>query len=891
MSPQYPRVNATLLVYFLLAAAALAQEQPKPQEPKPQEQQEPAQGQAPEAETAKPAETAAAKPGAVDREGAALRNENVFASRIDTETQKLDNQRMGGSYTPLTRELVEFKYFGSEYGNVPVDPPVLGRAGSLLEAWHGELFESLQNSVFNARTFFQYGSVLPSRQNQYGGRFSGLVPGIGYLSGFAGQSKVRGMVNGNVLVPLPSERTPLTNDPATRAIVQRFINAYPAVAPNRTDIDPHALNYNAPQTIDATNTNLRLDRNVGQKAQLSLFHDWSRQNIHAFQLVAGQNPDTMIHAQRARVAYRITQSPNTEYSFGANFSRLRSDLHADPTAVGPRVRSSNTFESLGPQGQYPLNRIENTFRYGMLGYHRFAGGRHRITFGGDISRNQLNGFDQKDVRGELLFSNNRFPDDTRTYNSIENFLRGRPTTYFLRYGNFVRGFRSWVSEVYIADEWNVLPNLQFYFGLRHSMVTAPTEVNSLNTSPYDTDANNFSPRFGFAYRGLGDWVFRGSYGISFGDIFPVTYSQIRYSPPLVNAVLVQNPLLSDPLRGLDLTSIRQRSALLRFNPDLATPYAHQYAFTMEHAFGPMSLTLAYLGSRSIKVFGPLVFNRAPYAPGATTGNVNDRRPNKTISEDIQISNAGIAYLDAAQVNWRFRAMKGFAGGGTFTWSKAIDQGSMYNSTAANNDLIGGSQAEVNQLQDLRGLSQFDSPYSLALFGTQMTPSWRGLGKAVNSLAGRWQISGIVVSKSGTPFTLNTGSDAPGFGNVDGTGGDRPNVLNPSVLGMTVGNPDTSAQIINFQNFGYVIPGQVAGNIGRNTFRKGAIFNINASVAREWKWGGQRTYLLRFQADAFNLTNHPQFEAPQINMTSPSFGKITNTLNNGRVLQLGLRLVL
>ena len=196
-----------------------------------------------------------------------------------------------------------------------------------------------------------------------------------------------------------------------------------------------------------------------------------------------------------------------------------------------------------------------------------------------------------------------------------------------------------------------------------------------------------------------------------------------------------NPILTDLLRGVDLNSLNQRAALLRFNPDLATPYAHQYTLTMEHAFGPMSLTLAYLGSRSIKVFGPLVFNRAPVVPGVplTTATVNDRRPDKSIYEDMQISNAGIAYLDAAQVNWRFRAMKGFTGGGTFTWSKAIDQGSMYNSTAANNDLIGGSQAEVNQLQDLRGLSQFDSPYALALYGTQNLPSLRALGKHVSQI--------------------------------------------------------------------------------------------------------------------------------------------------------------
>jgi len=630
-----------------------------------------------------------------------------------------------------------------------------------------------------------------------------------------------------------------------------------------------------------------LDRNVGQKGMLSFFHDFNRNTIKAFQLVAGQNPDTSIHSQRSRVAYRITQSPSTEYSFGINFTRLRSDLHADPTAVGPRVRTSNALESLGPQGQYPLNRAENTFRYGALGYHGFPGGRHRLTFGGDLARYQLNGIDQKDIRGEYLFSNNF------GHTGIENLLLGLPTSYFVRTGNFYRGFRSWWTELYVADEWNALPNLQFYIGLRHSMVTAPIEVNGLNQSPYHTDKNNFSPRFSFAYRGLGDWVVRGSYSISFGEIFPVTYSQIRFNPPIVRAVNLPNPILTNPLGGIDITSINQRSSLLGLSPDLVTPYSHQYTLTMEHAFGPMTLNLAYLGSRSLKVLGPLVFNRARVVPGIplTTATVNDRRPNKSIFEDTEISNAGIAYLDAAQISWRFRSFRGFTGGGMYTWSKALDQGAMYNSTAANNDLIGGSQAETFALQDQKGLSQFDSPHALALYGTQQVPTWKRLGHAVNAFASKWQISSIVVAKTGTPFTLSTGSDAPGFGNVDGSGGDRPNVLNPSVLGSTIGDPNTSRQILNFTNFGYIIPGQPAGNLGRNTFRKGPIFNVNASIAREWKWGGQRAYLLRLQADAYNLTNHPQFEAPQVNLTAPSFGRITNTLNNGRVLQFGIRLLL
>jgi hypothetical protein len=46
-----------------------------------------------------------------------------------------------------------------------------------------------------------------------------------------------------------------------------------------------------------------------------------------------------------------------------------------------------------------------------------------------------------------------------------------------------------------------------------------------------------------------------------------------------------------------------------------------------------------------------------------------------------------------------------------------------------------------------------------------------------------------------------------------------------------------------------------------------------------------------RGEAFNLSNTPQFDEPQRNLSSPAFGKITNTLNDGRIFQLGLRIVL
>jgi hypothetical protein len=246
------------------------------------------------------------------KSGEALRNENVFASKLDNDTQKADNSRLGINYVIVAQPQAESNYYAAQNGNSPSDSVVLARPPKFLP-WHFELFETLQNSAMNARTFFQVGPVAPSRSNNYGFRFGGKAGPLGYLTGAWTQGKSRGMVNGNVLVPLPSERTPTATDPAVRAIVQRFLNAYPNTAPNRTDFDPRALNTNAPERRDNIDANLRLDREIRSMSQLTLYQSVNRQYIEAFQLVAGDNPDTIVHSTRSpsRTVLRRVTPPNT----------------------------------------------------------------------------------------------------------------------------------------------------------------------------------------------------------------------------------------------------------------------------------------------------------------------------------------------------------------------------------------------------------------------------------------------------------------------------------------------------------------------------------------------------------------------------------------------------
>ena len=140
-------------------------------------------------------------------------------------------------------------------------------------------------------------------------------------------------------------------------------------------------------------------------------------------------------------------------------------------------------------------------------------------------------------------------------------------------------------------------------------------------------------------------------------------------------------------------------------------------------------------------------------------------------------------------------------------------------------------------------------------------------------------------RNGTPFSVISGSDSPGFGNVDGSRGDRPNVVDTSVLGTTLAHPDDRANLPR-SAFAFITIDEASGSLGRNTFRKDGIRNINAALSKTWSVHSEKTLLLR--AESINLFNTPQFAEPTNVLTSPSFGQITNTLNDGRTFQFLLR---
>jgi hypothetical protein len=141
----------------------------------------------------------------------------------------------------------------------------------------------------------------------------------------------------------------------------------------------------------------------------------------------------------------------------------------------------------------------------------------------------------------------------------------------------------------------------------------------------------------------------------------------------------------------------------------------------------------------------------------------------------------------------------------------------------------------------------------------------------------WQISGIVLFASGTPFSVLNAGSANGVSGSDNAGvatgigyGSYPDLAakvppavlppNSSTFGPLLGNPNR-----------FVAPqGLTFGNAGRNFLNNPSRLNFDMAIIKNFAL--KESYSLQFRAEAFNIFNHTQFR-----IYDPS--NIGNTGNN------------
>lgn len=369
--------------------------------------------------------------------------------------------------------------------------------------------------------------------------------------------------------------------------------------------------------------------------------------------------------------------------------------------------------------------------------------------------------------------------------------------------------------------------------------------------------------------------------------------QSRFNTPGVLSLVVNAADLIDPLRDLSSSDLDPTARSIRYSldPELSTPYSHQYNFSWTvEPFKGTALEVGYVGSRSHRLLNQRYTNRARPVDGIRqiTRTINLRRPDPRYFDVLHVVNGSIGYFDAAKATFRVVNRAGLNLDASYWFSKAIDLASDYTNTAVGRDgRLARSPVEFDVWGYMKGVSEYHQPHATLLRVSYAIPARHHLPPGLRRIFSGWQLSSVVLWKSGTPFGIRAGSDSPGIGNVDGAGSDRPNVLDASVLGRTVDHPDRSAALLPKTAFELIQPTDAGGNLGRNTFRKDSVWNVNTALSRRILLPKKRSLL--FRAESLNALNHPQFAEPDINLASRTFGAITNTLNDGRAFRFTLRI--
>jgi hypothetical protein len=453
-------------------------------------------------------------------------------------------------------------------------------------------------------------------------------------------------------------------------------------------------------------------------------------------------------------------------------------------------------------------------------------------------------------------------------------------------------------------------------------------VNGVSaTAGIPTNYNNVAPRVGFSYSVDPTTVFRGGYGLSYfpgnytsnGDLKNAPFTSV-YNPSCQSDIAVAEETQANggtlPAgQNPSCSSIGQPGTINQGVPVPAPPTAaqlgnlatlpglgfvaeatnfksaliQQFNLQMEKQFGANVLIIGYVGNigqhlpESINnINQPLPFN--PYSvPVADRGALSARPlsgPLPNLGGVSYLATEGISNYSALQTSLQRRFTKGLAFDMNYTWAKALS------------DITGfseqGDQGWSNTLPtNIRATEygtsedQIKNRFALSLnYELQYGNTFTGVKRA---LLHGWEANTIAVWQTGKPFTIiNSGSGAdnpatldtftgeevtPGFSNravpQNSGGSDRPNTIADTHI-----NGKSIHEYFNVNAFAPQPLGTI-GNTQRNSMIGPNFRHVDLSLFKDFPVTERVN--LQFRAEAFNISNTPNFYIPNNNSGNQSFG--------------------
>jgi hypothetical protein len=532
--------------------------------------------------------------------------------------------------------------------------------------------------------------------------------------------------------------------------------------------------------------------------------------------------------------------------------------------------------------------------------------RHTLKFGGSWNRYTMKRY-YSGNNGQLGFM---AYTGTFTGVAFADFLldqvsskgRGSLTDAWTQYQNRI--------GVYAADDFKATDNLTLNIGLRWAYTSPLVEKDDRQANfdltnaqqelagqdgnsraLYDPYYKGWEPRLGFAYR-LGErWVFRGGYGIT--QYMEGTGANLRLplNPPFFFESQSAYDLTSGPgtiatgfegLQALD----RPSGQLRAWDPNLRPQFTQQGNFFIEYLIGSKSsINLGYVGNSSKYLVTPVDGNQPLPGTGdvSTWLPVQQRRPlyafNPLITSISTTASRGRSNYNALQTTFKQRLWHGLDFVANYSFGKVLSNNLGYYGSS-NVAAEGAYPMNSYNIEANYGPAFFDAKHVASVAGSYELPFGKGRAmgsnwnRAVDAVAGGWAAGFAVTAHTGYPFTVQDSSN-PSQQASRST--ERPNRIGSG----EVDNP-TLLQWMDRSAF-VSAPRGTFGDSGVGILRAPGYWNVDLSISKRFATIGSQYFL--FRGEIFNALNHPNFGPPNRDIQSTTFGTITTTAADARIVQL------
>ena len=553
----------------------------------------------------------------------------------------------------------------------------------------------------------------------------------------------------------------------------------------------------------------------------------------------------------------------------------------------------------------PSDRRDQTVQIqnGMIWNRR----RHGLRWGGDFRWIQSNLQTDQNARGSFTFTGARSALMSQgvpvqgTGFDFADFLLGLPQLTSIQYGGGEYHFRGTSWDLFLQDDWRVRGNLTLNLGLRYEYISPTRELNNrivnLDVAPgfatvvpvfpgeagpftgvfpsglIKPDRNNFAPRVGIAWRANDRTIVRAGYGINYNTgVYSSMVQQLAFQPPFsVTQTNINSGFQPLTLQnGFPTPPPATVTNNYGVDPNYRLGYAQTWNLDVQREIRSANLTLNfdYTGTKGTHLDVIEAPNRTATGlriPGVQPFNWETSAANST--------------AHAGTIRLRRRLQAGIQIGGSYTFSKSIDN-------ASNVAGAGGGVVAQNafDLAAERGLSNFDQTHRLSLDYLFELPFGREKRFLANvpylrGMLGNWQVNGSWNLASGLPYTARV------LGSFTDVNRGSNGTLRANATGIFTDLSDpTVAEWFNTAAFAVPAAGQF-GNVGRNTLRGPTTSVFNMALNKVIPFSDGRSLELRAQAS--NIFNTAQFKSIDTNLNSPSFGRITS-VGSMRKIQLVAR---